>query len=107
MGVCGTIGNGYSFAHAKYAANPYGKHIFRDQLIKNKKTLKKRSLGALGVESPHGAAIRTLPLRARWHACAKVLNLSQNCLSTNDYGLSIYTYIYIFIYMLAPPKKNN
>ena len=28
----GTIGNGYSFAHAKYGANPKEKHIFRDQL---------------------------------------------------------------------------
>ena len=25
-----TIGNSYSFAHAKYGANPKEKHIFRD-----------------------------------------------------------------------------
>jgi hypothetical protein len=27
----GIIGNGYSFAHAKYGANPWVQHIFRDQ----------------------------------------------------------------------------
>jgi hypothetical protein len=28
----GTIGNGYSSAHAKYGANPQEKQLFRDQI---------------------------------------------------------------------------
>ena len=32
-GVCGTIGNGYSFAHAKYGAHSEEKLVFRDQNV--------------------------------------------------------------------------
>ena len=29
----GTIGNGHSFAHAKYGGNPKEKHLFRDHIL--------------------------------------------------------------------------
>ena len=53
----GTIGNDYSFAHAKYGANPSEKHLFRDQYVSSFVGFTFR---ALGVESPRGGAMRTL-----------------------------------------------
>ena len=51
----GTIGNGYSFAHATYGANPSEKQLVRDQITFL--SFGRNILGALGVESPHGGAI--------------------------------------------------
>ena len=54
----GTMGNGYSFAHAKYGANPKDKHLFRDQTVFLFFCLYYLLLG-LCVESPRRRAIVT------------------------------------------------
>ena len=47
------IGNGYSFVHAKYGANPYKKKSDQITFL----FFGKSSFGSLGVESPHGVAL--------------------------------------------------
>ena len=58
LGVCGTIGNGYSFAHAKYGTSPQDKQLVLDQTVVSFFVL--FTFKALGVESPREGAITIL-----------------------------------------------
>ena len=93
----GNMGNGYSFAHAKYGANPQKIHLFRDQQVFSNISLKKKS----------GLSVSKAPAQGQYQRNRFVAHLSPTGCGADARALKLLQLLQLRIQQFEQKKKGR